>query len=369
MSILRIERLREKLRSSGLSILALNPGASLNYFTGLHFHLMERPVVLLSDNYDKTAMVLPELEMSKAAASSIPFEPFPYDDNPQTWQQAFHKAARYLNAGRPASIGVEPDRLRLLELQFLKKAFPGARFENSTPVINDLRMIKDDVEIMAMRKSVDIAQAALLNTLPFIKSGVSEMDIASELLVQLLRAGSQPQLPFFPIVASGPNSANPHAVPTDRKLQSGDLVVIDWGASFNDYYSDLTRTFAIGSLDPELEKIYDLVKCANEAGRQAVKPEVTAGSVDQSARDIIDRGGYGEHFTHRTGHGLGMDAHEAPYIFGENEQLLLPHMTFTVEPGIYLTGRGGVRIEDDVIVTPGGGESLSVFSRELQYLE
>ncbi|MDD5369928.1 MAG: M24 family metallopeptidase, partial [Anaerolineaceae bacterium] len=213
-----------------------------------------------------------------------------------------------------------------------------------------------------------IAQNALKAALPLIKVGMTERELATELTFQLLRAGSDGELSFAPIVASGPNSANPHSVPTSRPFTQGDLLVIDWGAADQAYFSDLTRTVAIGEVDPELEHIVEVTVQANAAGRAAVRPGITAGGVDRAARAIIEAAGYGSNFIHRTGHGLGLQEHEEPYIFGDNDQVLEPGMTFTVEPGIYLPGRGGVRIEDDVVVTDNGGESLSDMPRELIYV-
>jgi Xaa-Pro dipeptidase len=176
-------------------------------------------------------------------------------------------------------------------------------------------------------------------------------------------------MPFQPIVAVGENSANPHAVPTERALQQGDLLLIDWGAGFEGYFSDITRTFTMGDVTPELLRIGDIVKKANRAGREAGKSGVTAGAVDQAARSVIAAAGYGDAFIHRTGHGLGMEAHEPPYIFAGNPVLLQVGMTFTIEPGIYLPGKGGVRIEDDVVVTEVGLESLTELPRQVLPLE
>jgi Xaa-Pro dipeptidase len=172
----------------------------------------------------------------------------------------------------------------------------------------------------------------------------------------------------MPIVAGGPNSANPHAVPTDRPLQDGDLLVIDWGARCNGYVSDLTRTFAIGEVEPELKHIANIVAQANAAGRAASRPEMRAGDVDRAARTVIESAGYGPQFFHRVGHGLGLEEHEPPYMFTENDLVLQPGMTYTVEPGIYLTGRAGVRIEDDVVITATGCETLSDLPRDLERL-
>jgi Xaa-Pro dipeptidase len=195
---------------------------------------------------------------------------------------------------------------------------------------------------------------------------LTEKEIAAELLVQLLRHGSQPEIPFAPIVSSGPNSANPHAVPSDRRLCPGDLLVVDWGAAVDGYISDLTRTFAVGKVDEEYHKIHQIVLEANAAGRAAAQPGHPCAHVDTAARNVIEKAGYGQFFTHRTGHGIGMEPHEEPYVRGGNMQLLEPGMTFTVEPGIYLPERNGVRIEDDIIITESGAESLSDMSRELR---
>jgi len=184
--------------------------------------------------------------------------------------------------------------------------------------------------------------------------------------VQLLKHGSEPEMPFAPIVSAGPNSANPHASPTERELQKGDLLVVDWGAAYDGYISDLTRTFAVGEVDAEYEKIHKIVQEANAAGRAAGKPGVPCAYVDKAARDVIEKAGYGVYFTHRTGHGIGMEGHEEPYMRSDNMQLLEPGMAFTVEPGIYLPGRNGVRIEDNAVITENGADVLSDMPREIR---
>jgi Xaa-Pro dipeptidase len=231
-----------------------------------------------------------------------------------------------------------------------------------------IRIIKDSSEIMAMRKAVEIAQQALQHTLPIIKVGITERQLASELITQLLREGSEYPLPYAPIVSTGPNSANPHASPTNRPIISGDLLVIDYGATNKGYVSDITRTFAIGEVEPEFSKIARVVREANEAGRSAVRPGVTAEYVDQVTRQVIENAGFGRYFTHRTGHGLGLEGHEAPYIRARNPLILEQGMTFTIEPGIYLPNRGGVRIEDNVLVTEDGVESLTDLPRTLDFV-
>lgn len=355
------------LGKTGLDGLVLNPGPSLVYMTGLHFHLSERPVVVLFIRDYTPIIILPELEAEKLNRLPFELQAFPYGEDPAKWPVTFSTAvAKAELAGK--AIGVEPRQLRFLEFSLLTGAAPTTTFVSAENSLAQLRMYKDDNELSAMRVAVDIAQRALTACLSQVKIGITEQELAAELTLQLLQAGCEPEIPFSPIVSGGPNSANPHATPSERKLENGDLLVIDWGASHGGYFSDITRTFAIGDIPPELEKISQIVKDANAAGREACQPGITAQAVDKATRKVIEQAGYGRYFTHRTGHGLGMEGHEAPYIRDGNTMLLEPGMTFTIEPGIYLPGRNGVRIEDDVVVTATGMECLTNLPRELRHL-
>lgn len=371
MTTTRLEKLNASLRTSDLDAVALNPGSTLTYLTGAHFHLMERPVILLVVPGQDPALILPELEMLKVEHIPYSVRAFPYGENPSEWGDVFRNAMQALGLDTLAGtsgkrIGVETECMRLLEYNYVRAGAPSAEFPDASETLGMLRLRKEQDEIDNMRKAVKVAQAALEAIIPQIKIGLTERELAAELVVQLLRKGSEPDFPFAPIVSGGPNSANPHASPTERKLQAGDLLVIDYGATVNGYISDITRTFAVGEVDAEFEKIHKLVQAANAAGRAAGKPGVPCAEVDIAARSVIEDGGYGKYFRHRTGHGIGMEAHEGPYMRGDNMQLLEPGMTYTVEPGIYLAGRNGVRIEDNVVVTETGSESLSDLPREMQ---
>ncbi len=361
----RLAHLSKSIRTSNLDALALNPSPSLVYLTGLHFHLSERPVVAFFTADSDPVIVLPELEMLKLNDLPFKIRSFPYEENPAGWEAVFQQAGQSLGL-EGKRIGVEPQHLRILEFCKLRAIAGETECLDATNIVGDLRVCKERHEIAAMRKAVKVAQAALEATIPFIKIGVSEKEIAAELVIQLLRHGSQSAMPFTPIVSSGPNSANPHASPSDRKLQEGDLLVVDWGAAIDGYISDLTRTFAVGRVDEEFHKIHKVVLEANAAGREAARPGVPCANVDIAARAVIEKAGFGEYFTHRTGHGIGLETHEDPYMRGDNLQLLEPGMTFTVEPGIYLPGRNGVRIEDNVAITREGAECLSDMPRELR---
>ena len=367
MSISRLKNLSSVLAESGLDALALNPSPSLLYASGLHFHLMERPVVAFFHADSRIALVLPELETAKLTNLPYEIEAFPYNEDPTTWTDTFRAAINFLDLDGK-KIGVEPLAMRIFEERYLQAAAPKATFPDATETIAALRIRKDADEIASMRKAAQIAQDALEATLPMIKIGVSEKKIAAELVSQLLKYGSESPLPFQPIVSGGPNSANPHATPTERKLQEGDLLVIDWGANCNNYVSDITRTFAIGEIDAEYRKIHEIVQESNAAGRAVAKSGLPAKVVDIAARKVIDDAGYGEYFTHRTGHGIGMEGHEAPYMRADNERILEVGMAFTVEPGIYLPNRNGVRVEDDMVITEDGAESLSTLPREIRVL-
>jgi Xaa-Pro dipeptidase len=364
MSLQRIEKLKAVARAEGFDCIAVMPGASMVYLTGLHFHLMERPTLALISADGPPALVLGALEATKPAAGPHPidWQLFTFADGSDP-QLAYSAAAQALGlAGR--RIGVEALAMRVRELRLLEAAAPGARLDEADHIFSRLRMVKDESEIAAMRRAVKIAEDALHRALDTFTVGLTEKQIAAELLVNLLRGGAE-NLPFQPIVVAGPNSALPHAIAGERPVQRGDLLLLDFGVTVDGYHSDITRTFAVGEIDDELKRIYDLVLKANEAGRRTAGPGVSGEAIDRATRKVIADGGYGQWFTHRTGHGLGMDGHEPPYVVEGNTVPFEPGNVVTIEPGIYLEGKGGVRIEDDVVITTGGAESLTTFPREL----
>ena len=364
---MRQSHLAQALRAVNLEAMVLNAGPSLTYLTGLHFHLSERPVVGLFTPDLSPVIILPELESDKLSNLPYPVQSFAYGEDPGTWQAVFQEGIQAAQCAG-GQVGIEPRRMRILEMGFLEKGGPTIKFLPGAEYLAEIRMQTDEAELATMQTAVIAAQNALEAILPGIKSGMTERELAAEITVGLLREGSESQLPFAPIVASGPNSANPHAFPSDRQLQNGDLLIIDWGANIGGYFSDLTRTFAIGELEDGMKLIAQSVLEANAAARKIAGPGVAAEDVDRAARQVIEQAGYGEFFIHRTGHGLGMDVHEEPYIRDGNPMPLSPGMTFTIEPGIYLPGRGGVRIEDDVVITEHGLRSLSDMPREIRFI-
>jgi len=363
----RQEKLSQLIKQFGFDAVAVNPSPNLVYLTDLHFHLSERPVVCIFTPDKPPVLILPELETAKIDHLEFELQSFTFSEDVSKWQNTFSEAIRKIDM-KTGSVGVDDRGLRMLELRLLQSSLPYSTFDDADALFAELRMYKDETEFIFLQEAVDMAQDAMELLLQEIKVGMTEKEIASMLVQNSFKLGSEAELPFSPIVASGPNSANPHATPSDRKIQQGDLLLIDWGVNVNGYFSDLTRTFSIGDPSPQQIEIYNIVHEANQAAHTAVKPGITAGEVDKAARDVIEQAGYGEYFISRTGHGLGMQVHEPPYIRPNNEIILKPGMVFTIEPGIYLPDQDGVRIEDDVIVTEDGIHSFSNMSREMKII-
>jgi Xaa-Pro dipeptidase len=357
----RLQGLHRQQATHDLDCVALMPGANLHYLTGLNLPLTERPLLFFFPQKRRPVSLLPTLEASRIEASlTFEAEFFTYGDE-EGHQPAFKRVCRALDlAGK--RLGVEFLNMRVLELKQLEQYAPGCQMLDVGRVLSELRMIKDAEEIGHMRQAIRITEQALQKVADVIRPGRTDLEIAAELKIAFLRAGAQ-EMSFEPTVVAGPESASPHARPSGRLIEQGDLIVIDCGVSYQGYVADITRTFAIGHPAPQLERVYEIVKEANAAGRAAVRPGVSAQEVDRVTRQVISQAGYGEYFTHRTGHGLGLEVHEPPYIVEGNEELLQPGMTFTIEPGIYLPGQGGIRIEDDVLVTSQGAETLTTFPR------
>jgi len=366
----RLEALQALQAAHGVDCTVLMPGANLRYFTGLTTRPSERPYLGFIPAQGQMAVLLPHLE-APAAQSRLAALPgarfFAYRDE-EGHEHLFHQVAAELDlAGKV--LAVEYLAMRLLEMRRIEQAAPGCRVLATEPWLPDLRMSKDKGEVASMRRAVSIAEAAMDRLLAekAIRPGRTELEIAADLQIALLRAGSDGEA-FPPIVVAGPNSAFPHAGPSDRPLAEGDLVTVDWGALSAGYPADITRTFVLGAPTPEMIRMHDAVLAANQSGRLAVRPGMPAQEVDRFARRAITLAGLGENFLHRTGHGLGLEIHEPPYIVEGNLDLLQPGMTFTVEPGVYLPGVGGVRIEDDVLVTADGAETLTSLPRDLLVL-
>lgn len=252
----------------------------------------------------------------------------------------------------------EENHLTVKEYHELKNMLQGLAMEGCSGLVEALRITKDTSEIETIRQAMTIGDQAFAHILQYIKPGVSERELALELEFFMRRAGAS-GTGFATIMASGPRAALPHGVASDRKLQKGDLLTMDFGCIFKGYHSDMTRTVVLGQPDEKQLEIYHIVLEAQLAGLAAVKAGIKAKDADAAARKVINDRGYGEYFGHGTGHGVGLEIHERPSLNTRDETILKSGMVVTVEPGIYLPGWGGVRIEDSVLVTEEGCEILT----------
>ena len=246
----------------------------------------------------------------------------------------------------------------------IQERIPSVQISRIDEKINELRVIKSEDELVNMRKAAELADYAVEVGCKEIAEGKTELEILNAIELAVKEKGAS-QMAFDTMVLSGPKTASPHGNPGDRKIQKGDLVLFDLGVIYNGYCSDITRTVAFGEPSAEKREVYETVRRAEEAAVNAVKPGITAMELDKIARDVITEAGYGEYFTHRLGHGLGISVHEFPSITGVNDMKLETGMVFTIEPGIYHPNITGVRIEDDVVVTEDGIEVLTKFPKEL----
>jgi Xaa-Pro dipeptidase len=359
----RLERLAHAQQEQQVDILAIVPGANLRYLTGLEMRLSERVTLALFTPGRDPVFLLPVLEAPGAEENlGVKASFYTYTDEVGP-SGAFRQAASDLHLEGKA-IGVEHLRMRVLELRLLEEHAPTARFVGGESLLSRLRILKDQEEIAAMRRAAVINEDCFHQVEAQVRPGVTEEELAAIWQKAALDAAGG-ELPEAPIVASGLNGASPHAWATSRGLEEGELVTVDGVLRVEGYYSDITRTYAVGEVEEELERIYSIVQESNAAGQVVARPGIEAQEVDRAARRVIEGAGYGEYFIHRTGHGLGLEIHEPPFMVEGSALILEPGMTFTVEPGIYVPGRGGVRIEDDVLVTEGGSETLTTMPREL----
>lgn len=263
--------------------------------------------------------------------------------------------------------GFESDHVTVRGREKLSEAAPDVEWAGADGIVEDLRQVKSAAEVERIRRAASLGDRVLGEFLDRVEEGASEADLAAELDYRLRRAGSR-GVAFETIVAAGPRSALPHARPTERPVREGDLLLVDFGARVDGYCSDMTRVFCLGPAAPWQARLHGSVRRAQEAALSAVRPGAGVAEVDAAAREALDEAGLSEHFGHSTGHGLGLEVHEAPSLSGRSEAELREGEVITVEPGAYLSGRGGARLEDDVVVRPGGPERLTEFGRGLREL-
>lgn len=333
-------------------LIGFNPGGC-ERFQGLFLHRDGRHFYVSNVLYHE--------DMAKVLGKDCPF--YLWHDN-DGWLSAVTKAFEDFSLNN-SRIAVS-DSIRGVDLLDMQVKV-NAQFITGTELLQNYRAVKNWDNIEDMRTAARFADEVMESLTAYIRPGITEKDIQEKIVTLFAEKGAP--LSFTPIVASGANNSRPHYVDNSRIIKEKDVIILDLGCRVNGYCSDTSRTFFVGGVTEEEEKIYTIVCNAYMAARQHVKEGVTAGEVDKKARDVIEQAGYGKYFLNRTGHGIGCDVHEAPYIVGNSSQMLEKGMAFSIEPGIYLPGKVGMRVEDIVIVNEQGeGESLNKFTKELTVL-
>ncbi|RFU66864.1 aminopeptidase P family protein [Peribacillus saganii] len=353
----RIEKAQILLKEKNIKAVIATSPSNFFYFTGTWLDSHERLQAVVVTQNGKPSLIVHEMSKEEILPADL-FDTYFWKDG----ESSIELLAKLLPERGSISVDNQWPSQNLLTLMKLTNHLS---FVDSTEVIGKLRINKDQHEIAQLKKSGAIADDVMKEAIQFIKPGITEKEVAEE-IKRLFASHEVADLSFSPIVGTGKNGAIPHHQSGDTPITEGDMVVIDLGGIKDHYCSDMTRTIYVGSEPPdEIQKVYEIVKCAQAEAVKAVKPGVPLKEIDRIARDIITQEGYGKHFTHRTGHGLGIDVHEEPFVTVNNDQLLEEGMVISVEPGIYLNGRFGVRIEDIVVVTATGCESLNHFTHEM----
>ena len=357
----KLQQLQSYLQEQNIDAAFVTTPDNVFYFSGFKSNPHERLLGVMVFKEAEPFLICPKMEVPDAISAGWNYEAVGHLDTDNAWE-VLANAIKSRGVDL-SSIAIEKSHLTVERLEALQQFYPQANFVRLDHKINDLRVIKDQAELEKMREAARLADFAIEVGCKEIAEGKTEMEILTAIENAIRQKGYS--MSFETMVLSGPKAASPHGTPGDRKIQKGDFILFDLGVIYEGYCSDITRTVAFGEPTDEQIAIYQAVRNANENAIAAVKPGIRAMDLDKIARDTIADAGYGEYFTHRLGHGLGISVHEFPSVTGTNEMVLLPGMVFTIEPGVYNTEIAGVRIEDDVVVTADGVEVLTKFTKEL----
>ncbi|MEP7191757.1 MAG: Xaa-Pro peptidase family protein [Actinomycetota bacterium] len=363
----RIAGARRGLVQAGIDALLVTPGADLRYLTGYDALPLERLTCLVLPASGEPCLVVPALEEPAAQASPIPGLGVPIVPWQELEDPVALVAAILSDSGSTVTTIALDDHMWAEKVLAFRDAMPNPRQIVAGPVLRRIRMRKSAAEVQSLREAAAAIDRVHARMAEWLRVGRTEREVGADITDAIIAEGHSRV--DFVIVASGPNGASPHAEVSDRVIGSGDTVVVDIGGTTGaGYCSDSTRTYSLGTPPEEVRKYYRVLLRAQLAACEHARPGVSAESVDAAAREIIAAAGYGEAFMHRTGHGIGLETHEEPYIVAGNATLLEPGMAFSVEPGIYLAGGSGARIEDILVITDSGNERLNQRPRDLAVL-
>ena len=367
----RLARAQQAAAEAGMDALLISPGADLRYLTGYEALPLERLTCLVLPANGDPLMVVPALEKPAAEASplgALDLEILSWNETDDPYALIASRLGTRLPSANAtgsaaATIGLDNHMWAEKVLNF-RRVLPDAHQTLAGPVLSDLRMRKTPAEIASLRAAGAAIDAVHRRVPEWLRAGRTEREVGQDIADAILAAGHATV--DFVIVGSGPNGASPHHELSDRVLQAGDQVVVDIGGTMPDgYCSDSTRNYSLGAPGAEYAEYFAVLLAAQQAQCEAIRPGITAEELDAVGRDLITEAGYGDRFIHRTGHGIGLETHEEPYIVSGSARPLEPGMAFSVEPGIYLPGEHGARIEDIAVCTADGGERLNLTTREL----
>lgn len=359
----RLNSLRAAMQDESVDLVALGPGAHLAWLTGVRPHADERPLLFcVTQSYAGFLMPALEAQSARQQTEELPFHTWDDAEGPA---RALHECLTEAQAGTAVSIVLD-ETMRADFAALVQDALPNASRQFTATTIGALRMRKDESEYKTLKRNALIADTAMQKAWSEMRIGMTENDVA-EIVRESFKSSNA--VPLFNIVGAGPNGAFPHHHTGDTKLAQGDVVVMDIGGGQAGYSSDITRMASMGEPPAGYHDIHNVVEAAVQSAMAAAKPGVSAHAVDDAARKVITDAGYGELFVHRTGHGMGVEIHETPYITSTSQTTLDEGMVFSIEPGIYQTGKYGLRLEDIVILRADGPEVLSGLSRELHIVE
>lgn len=357
----RIEMLRERMAVEDVDLVAVAPGAHMDWLLGVHPHADERPC-LACISAKGAGFLMPALNAEGTRTQTdLPFFEWSDAEGPN---KAFNELLESLGAADAKRIALD-ETMRADFAALVQEALPNATREFSASTVGALRMRKDAREFDILKRNAQIADNAMRAGWAAMKPGMTELEVA-----EIIRAefSAQEAKPLFSIVGAGGNGAFPHHQTGDTVLKPGDAVVMDIGGGMKGYSSDMTRMAVLGQPPEGYEEVHAIVEAAVQAAMKAARPGAKAHEVDDAARGVIAEAGYGEYFVHRTGHGMGVEVHEQPYLTSVSQTVLEEGMVFSIEPGIYLPGRFGIRLEDIVILRSDGPEILSGLSRDLKVI-
>lgn len=361
----RLHKLSQWMKENDIEMSFLTSSESVFYLSGFYSNPHERLLGVAVFQDEDPILVCPALDQEDAKKSGWQYDIIAHSDIDNPWEFIQKAVNKRLN--KVSKIAIEKEHMNVERFEILSKSFPVATFVSAEEKLRRLRMIKDEKELSIIREACALADYAVEVGCSEIKEGKTELDVLAAVEFALKKKGVT-AMSFSTMVLTGANGASPHGTPGLTKIQKGDLVLFDLGVVVDGYCSDITRTVAYGDINEKQREIYETVLKAELAAIEASKPGVTCSEVDLTARNIISQAGYGDYFPHRLGHGLGISVHEFPSLTETNDLLLEKGMVFTIEPGIYVPGVAGVRIEDDVVVTENGLEILTKFPKELQII-